>query len=220
VQLAGIPIDLAVATRFARTQQTAQLALEARDGPLMIESGLDEIDSGSYDGAPIESYWAWGNHHDPDEPFPHGETLNEALLRYAASLRRLLSHAEPVTLIVVHEFAVGRIVQAAARLPSPPQQGFGNAIPYFLDHHAVTQAADGLESMARRPGDPHRLEAPPGPCDRRDPAMTNTRAAHTMPRQRYARSRARRRWLNQSSASKTSPSASARREHSPASTSR
>jgi broad specificity phosphatase PhoE len=155
VQLAGIPIDLAVATGFARTQQTAQLALEARDVPLMIESGLDEIDSGSYDGAPIESYWAWGNHHDPDESFPHGETLNEALLRYAASLRRLISRAEPVTLIVVHEFAVGRIVQAAARLPSPPQQGFGNAIPYFLDHHAVTQAADGLESMARRPGDPH-----------------------------------------------------------------
>jgi broad specificity phosphatase PhoE len=148
IQLAGIPIDLAVATRFARTQQTARLALEARDVPLMIEPGLDEIDSGSCDGAPIESYWAWGGRHNPDEPFPHGETLNEALLRYSASLRRLLSRAEPVTLIVAHEFAIGRILQATATLRSRPQQGFGNAVPYFLDQHAVTQAADRLEETA------------------------------------------------------------------------
>jgi broad specificity phosphatase PhoE len=154
IQLAGIPIDLAVVTRFARTQQTARLALDARDVPLMIEPGLDEIDSGSCDGAPIESYWAWGSRHNPDEPFPQGETLNEALLRYAASLRRLLLRAEPVTLIVAHEFAIGRILQAAARLPSPPQQGFANAVPYFLDQHAVTEAADGLETTAHQPREP------------------------------------------------------------------
>jgi broad specificity phosphatase PhoE len=154
IQLAGIRIDLAVVTRFARTQQTARLALDARDVPLVIDPGLDEVDSGSCDGAPIESYWAWGSRHNPDEPFPQGETLNEALLRSAASLRRLLRRAEPVTLIVAHEFAIGRILQASARLPSPPQHGLGNAVPYFLDQHAVTQAAGGLETTAHQPRDP------------------------------------------------------------------
>ena len=151
VQLAGIDIDLAVATRLQRTQQTAQLALEDRNVPLLIEPGLDEIDSGDLDGAPIQAYWDWEQHHDPNQRFPHGETVNEALLRYRSSLRRLLSRAEPVTLVVLHQFALRRIVRVAAGSPMLPDEGFGNAVPYFLDQRAVWRAAAGLASMARPP---------------------------------------------------------------------
>jgi broad specificity phosphatase PhoE len=63
VQLAGIDVDLAAATRLQRTQQTAQLALEDRNVHLLIEPGLDEIDSADLDGAPIEVYWDWEQHH-------------------------------------------------------------------------------------------------------------------------------------------------------------
>jgi probable phosphoglycerate mutase len=148
VQLAGIDIGLAVATRMARTQQTAQLALEGRNVPLVIEPGLDEIDSGDLDGAPIGAYWDWEQHHGPDERFPYGETVNDALLRYSCSLKRLRSRGEHVTLVVLHQFALRRIVQAARGLPSP-NEGFANAVPYLLDEHALGRAADVLESMAR-----------------------------------------------------------------------
>jgi len=148
VQLAGIDIDLAVATRMARTQQTVQLALEDRNVPLVIEPGLDEIDSGDLDGAPIGAYWDWEQHHKSDEHFPHGETMTNALLRYSCSLERILSRAEQVTLVVLHEFALRRIVEAARGLPSPTEE-FANAVPYFLDERAVRRAAAVLKSMAR-----------------------------------------------------------------------
>lgn len=153
VQLAGIDVDLAVATRLARTQQTVQLALEDREVPLLIEPGLDEIDSGDLDGAPIEAYWDWEQHHNSNQRFPHGETVKDALQRYGCSLGHMLSRAEHVTLVVLHEFALRRIVQAARGRPSPTE-GFANAVPYFLDEQAVGRAAARLESMAR----PLRLE--------------------------------------------------------------
>jgi broad specificity phosphatase PhoE len=151
MQLAGIDIDLAVATRLQRTQQTARLALEDRNAPLRIEPGLDEIDTGDLDHAPIEAYWDWEEHHGPSERFPHGETENEALLRYGRSLERLLGRTEPVTLVVLHQFALRRIVWVAAGFPLLADEGFGNAVPYFLGEPAVRRAAAGLVSMARCP---------------------------------------------------------------------
>jgi broad specificity phosphatase PhoE len=151
VQLAGIDVDLAVATRLQRTQQTARVALEDRNVPVLIEPGLDEIDSGDLDGGPIEAYWDWEQHHGSNDRFPHGEAVNEALLRYRSSLVRLLSRAEPVTLVVLHQFALRRIVSAAAGSPLLPGEGFGNAVPYFLAELAVWRAAAGLASMARSP---------------------------------------------------------------------
>jgi probable phosphoglycerate mutase len=154
VQLAGIDVDLAVATRLQRTQQTVQLALDDRDVPVLIEPELDELDSGDCDGAPIEGYWDWEEHHGPNQRFPRGETVNEALLRYTRSLERLASRGEPVTLVVAHQFALRRIVWVAAGFPSLPAEGSGNAAPYFLGERAVERAAVGLASMAR----PHQPE--------------------------------------------------------------
>ena len=58
-QLANIEIDLAVCTRFLRTQQTAELALQARRVPLLIDAGFDEVRADDFDGQPIETYWSW-----------------------------------------------------------------------------------------------------------------------------------------------------------------
>jgi histidine phosphatase superfamily protein (branch 1) len=85
LQLVGIDLGVAVATRFARTQQTVQLALADRNVPLLIEPGLDEIYSGGFDGAPIEVYWDWEEHHSSsDEHFPHGETVKRCCVTDAA----------------------------------------------------------------------------------------------------------------------------------------
>jgi broad specificity phosphatase PhoE len=55
-QVDCLRIDVAVATRFARTQETAKLALDRRQVPLIIEPALDEIHARAYDGLPLGTY--------------------------------------------------------------------------------------------------------------------------------------------------------------------
>src|SRR6266540_2740156 len=55
VQLADLDIDLAVVTSFLRTRETAELALEGRDIPILVEPDLDDVRAGIFDGAPIEA---------------------------------------------------------------------------------------------------------------------------------------------------------------------
>lgn len=147
-QLANVHIDLAIGTRLLRTQQTIDIALDGRPVPVVIEPGFDELQAGDLDGAPIEAYWAWRSQHTPDDPLPHGESLNDALRRYAGALRRLLARTETVTLVVVHDVALRHIAAAAAAAPSPsPAAPMANAAPYLFDEGAVQRAAAGLDAM-------------------------------------------------------------------------
>jgi broad specificity phosphatase PhoE len=91
-----------------------------------VEPGLDEIRAGDFDGRPIGDYWSWKERHARDERLPHGESVEEALLRYADALRRLLSRTEAVTLLVVHEFALRQIAEAATTSSSPRPRGLWN----------------------------------------------------------------------------------------------
>ena len=148
-QVAGLEIDLAVATGFPRTQQTVKLALGDRPVPLLIERRFDEIRAGDCDGGPIEDYWAWRERHGPDDHFPHGESLDEARLRYASAVGDLLSRTEPVTLVVIHELGLRWIAQAATDSPLELHADFGNATAYLFDEHALARAAAELDAMAR-----------------------------------------------------------------------
>jgi broad specificity phosphatase PhoE len=146
--LANLEIDLAVCTRFLRTRETAELALRGRTVPLLIEPDLDEIKSGAFDGAPIRAYWAWREQHSPSARFPGGESLDQALRRYADGLQRVLAREEAVTLIVAHEHAIRHVVEAAgnvARARTP----IVNAIPYFFDENSVRRAAECLHALAQ-----------------------------------------------------------------------
>jgi broad specificity phosphatase PhoE len=147
-QLANLEIDLAVCTRFLRTQQTLELALQGRQVPVVIDAGFDEVQAGDFDGEPIESYWSWEQYHNDNRRFPHGESIDEALIRYAASLRRLLLRVEPVTFLVVHEFALHHITAAASSSSPSHQPSFANALPYLLDQQAVERAATYLHSSS------------------------------------------------------------------------
>ena len=146
-QVAGLDIELAVATRFRRTQETAALAVSRRPVPLLIEPGLDEIQAGDLDGSPLEDYWSWKDGHASTERFPNGESVDEARIRYAAALRRLLSRAERVMLIVVHELSLRWIAETATGSPLPPDS-FDNAMVYLFGERAVAQAAVRLEKIA------------------------------------------------------------------------
>jgi broad specificity phosphatase PhoE len=113
-QLANVPIDLAVCSRLARTRETITLALEGRPVPIVTEPGLDEVQAGDLDGKPMQAYWDWLAKHAVGDRLPHGESLVNALRRYANALSRLLAREVPVTLVVTHELALRSIVQAAA----------------------------------------------------------------------------------------------------------
>ncbi len=119
-----------------------ELALQARRVPVLIDAGFDEVRADDLDGQPIETYWSWEQQHTASERVPHGESMNEALLRHAAALRRLLSRTEAVTFLVVHEFALRHIAAAATTSTSPTfQPSFANAVPYLFDKNAIERAA-------------------------------------------------------------------------------
>jgi broad specificity phosphatase PhoE len=149
VQLAGIPIDLCVHTRFERTRETAALALAGRRIPTETEPLLDDIDVGELDGEPVEAYRAWKEAHTRREPFPGGESLDDAARRYARAYRRLLARDEPVTLLVVHEIPLRYAVNAAAGSDDldGPTHLVANAVPYLLDDRSLERAAARIESL-------------------------------------------------------------------------
>lgn len=148
-QLANLHVDLAVGTRLLRTRQTIDIALDGRNVPVLIEPGFDELRVGDLEGAPMEAYRSWKDHHTLSDRLPHGESVDDALRRSAGALRRLAARAEPVTLVVLHELGL-RYIAAAAETGSPPFPGtaFPNAVPYLFGEHAVRRAAASLDALA------------------------------------------------------------------------
>jgi broad specificity phosphatase PhoE len=162
-QIGNLEVDLAFCTRFPRTRQTAEIALRGRNVPLLVEPGLDEIQAGIFDGAPIAAYWAWKEQHAAHDRFPQGESLDEAVRRYVDALHRLLARTEAVMLIVVHKLALRYIATAAAE---PGSQGTAN------------------RDRSRRSVPLHR--ACPAPC-RRLPRRAGPAHARRVPRGRLGR---------------------------------
>jgi broad specificity phosphatase PhoE len=151
-QLAGLRVDLAVGTRLLRTRQTIDLALHGRPVRTLIEPGFDEIRAGDLDGADIDAYRSWRDQHTAADRLPHGESIDDALRRYADALRRLLDRKEKVTLVVIHEIALRYIAAAAATGPSPLNEtAIPNAAPYLFDDPAVRRAAASLATLALTP---------------------------------------------------------------------
>ena len=150
-QVANVEFDLAVATRFPRTQQTVEVALSGRDVPLLVEPGLDEVDVGEFDGGPIDAYWSWRERHAWTDPAPSGESRADAVARYGAALRRLLARDEDRVLVVLHEHALRSIAAAAAYgWPRYSQAPFPNAVPYLFDAAPLARAAAALEEVPTR----------------------------------------------------------------------
>jgi broad specificity phosphatase PhoE len=151
-QLANLHIDLAVGTRFLRTRQTLEIALQGRSVPIIVEPGFDEIQAGDFDGAPIDAYWSWKQHHLESTPFPHGESTEYAFGRYAGAVRRLLARTEQVTLLIVHGLGLWSVAIGSASTSSPPVAvgGFGNAVPYLFDEAALRTTAESLDALAQR----------------------------------------------------------------------
>jgi broad specificity phosphatase PhoE len=113
--------------------------------PTLTEPGFDEIRAGDLDGARIGAYRSRTGQHTAGDRLPHGESIDDALRRYADALRRLLARNEKVTLVVSHEIALRSIAAGAATGPSPLNDtAVPNAAPYLFDEPAVRRAAASL----------------------------------------------------------------------------
>jgi broad specificity phosphatase PhoE len=151
-QLAHVRLDLCVHTRFARTLETAEIALSGRQVPLELEPLLDDIDVGELEGDTIEDYRAWKREHHRSDQFPGGESLDEAARRYAQAFRKILQREETSILVVTHEIPVRYALNAAAGsddLDGPAHQ-LANATPYLFDKEALSRAVTQIEVLAEQ----------------------------------------------------------------------
>ena len=149
-QIAHVPIELCVHTRFARTWETAAIALEGRDVPFEEMPTLDDIDVGDLEGQTIDDYRAWKREHTRHDPFPGGESLDHAARRYAGAYEQLLDRPEQSILVVTHEIPLRYAINAADGsddLDGPAHQ-LANATPYVFDETALRRAVQQIRRLA------------------------------------------------------------------------
>jgi len=125
-------------------------ARHGRDVPRVEEPLLDDIDVGDLEGVTLEEYRAWKRDHTRKDPFPGGESLDDAALRYARAFERLLERSEQTLLVVCHEVPVRYAVNAAAGSGEldGPEHSIPNATPYLFDETALARAAVRIRELA------------------------------------------------------------------------
>jgi len=152
LQLAHVPLDLCLHTRFGRTLETARIALAGRGVPLELEPLLDDIDVGELDGEPVEEYRTWKQEHSRSDSFPGGESLDDAARRYAEAFRKLAARDAGGVLVVCHEIPIRYALNAAMGSGDfdTPVHDVPNATPFLFDAQSLVQAADGIDALLRR----------------------------------------------------------------------
>jgi broad specificity phosphatase PhoE len=150
-QLANVELDLCVHTRFDRTRETVELALGNRHVRVEVEAGLDDIRIGELDGEPLARYREVKRALGRKQPFPGGESLDAAALRYADAFERLAGGGGERVLVVCHEIPVRYALNAAAgsdQLDGPPFHEVANATPYAFDGRLLARAAARIRELA------------------------------------------------------------------------
>jgi broad specificity phosphatase PhoE len=159
LQVRGLPLDVCVHTRFGRTLETARIALEGRDVPIVEEPLFDDVKIGDLEGQTIDEYHAWKRQHVRSDRFPGGESLVETALRYAEAYRRLEAAPYACALVVCHEIPIRYALNAVGDSDDldGPVHSIPNAAPFAFDGAAIEKAAAQIERLA---GEPSRTRAP------------------------------------------------------------
>jgi broad specificity phosphatase PhoE len=149
-QVAHLPLDLGVHTRFARTRETIEIALARRGVPTLEEPLLDDIDIGDLEGCSLDDYRAWKHAHTRSDSFPGGESLDDAARRYARAFRALLARPEQRILVVCHEIPVRYVVNAGTGSDEldGPLHYVANAAPYVFDDTTLRRAVERIRELA------------------------------------------------------------------------
>jgi broad specificity phosphatase PhoE len=151
LELANVSFDVCLHTRFGRTQQTAALAIAGRSVPMEVEPLLDDIDVGDLEGQTVEDYRAWKERHTRADPFPGGESLDDAARRYAEALHKLLAGGWSSVLVVCHEIPIRYALNAAGGSDDldGPAHKIPNATPFLFDEGSLARAVEGIEALSR-----------------------------------------------------------------------
>ena len=149
-QLAQLPLDLCVHTRFPRTRRTAEVALEGRAVGFVEEPLLDDVYVGELDGRSLDEYRAWKAEHTRADPFPGGESLDDSARRYSQAFRKLLRTDHQAVLVVCHEIPVRYALNAAGGSDELdwPAHAMPNATPFVFDGDALVRAAARIDLLA------------------------------------------------------------------------
>jgi broad specificity phosphatase PhoE len=149
-QVRNVPLDTCIVTRFARTLETATIALAGRAVPIDVEPLFDDVDVGDLDGVSLDEYRSWKRAHARAEPFPNGESLDVAAGRYSHALESLLARPEQTILVIAHEIPVRYTLNAAegSTDPDAPNDRIANATPYLFGEGRLTEAAARLAQLA------------------------------------------------------------------------
>jgi 2,3-bisphosphoglycerate-dependent phosphoglycerate mutase len=150
-ELRHVPLEVCIHTRFPRTRETAEIAVSGREVPFVVEPLLDDVDVGNLEGAAVAEYRAWKMEHRRDEPFPGGESLDDAARRYAQGFRRVLERPERAVLVVAHEIPIRYALNAADGSGDldGPEHAIPNATPYLFDEASLARAVEGIERITR-----------------------------------------------------------------------
>ena len=148
-QIAHVPLDVCVHSRFDRTRETAAIALSGRNVPFEVEPRLDDIYVGELEGCTLDEYREWKSKHTRADAFPGGESLDDAARRYGQAYRTLLERPEQRLLILTHEIPLRYAINAAdgsEDLDGPARQ-LANATPYLFDEAALERAVTQIEHL-------------------------------------------------------------------------
>jgi broad specificity phosphatase PhoE len=153
-QVAAVQIDLCVVSRFRRAQETARIALgEARAAavPRVVDGDLDDIRIGELEGRTLADYRTWKHGRNRDEPFPGGESLDDAARRYADAYERILRRDEKTVLCICHEIPVRYAINMASGSEQfdAPLHDVRNATPYVFDAAGLQRAVERLRRCSR-----------------------------------------------------------------------
>jgi broad specificity phosphatase PhoE len=150
--LAGDPIELCVVTEFARTRETADLALEGRDVPRLVVPELNDIRFGEFEGTTLEEYRGWAGAAPPDVPVRGGESRADAVTRFVRGFRLVLARPEATVLVVAHGLPIRYVLDALeGRTPAPRVAQVALAEPFRIDAAELEGAVATLERWAEAP---------------------------------------------------------------------
>jgi len=142
-----------VTSEFQRARETAELALEGRCVPRLVDARLNDPLIGRYEGGHIEEYRTWASGvASSAAPEGGGESRLAIVTRYTRAFRDLLARPEATILVVCHSLPVSYAL--GAREGTPPGVRVplaAHATPYPFTAEELAAATTVLEEWAANP---------------------------------------------------------------------
>lgn len=112
-------IDLVVTSAFARTKETAEIALAGRSIPRLILPELNDHPAGAFEGKGMADYVAWAHASPSDACIPGAaESRADVVRRFARGYRLLLERSEPTIVAILHSLPISYLLSGPLqRLP-------------------------------------------------------------------------------------------------------